>query len=82
MSKERDIAYGRHSRIPECCIRFFVEEWEPYFESKWRGTAYDEMLNKSDYNYVACPECFFTKSKANIRICIIECGRECYEDFK
>lgn len=75
------IAYGRHSLIPECCIVFYVTEWHPFFETKWRGTAYNKMLDESKFNYVACPDCFFSDNLIKIRICDIDCGRDCYKDF-
>lgn len=75
------ISYGRHSLIPECCIQFYVTEWHPFFENKWRGTTYDDMINKSGWGYVPCPKCFFTGQQVKIRLCDVECGRACYKDF-
>lgn len=74
-------AYGRHSLIPGCCIKFFVEEWSPFFETKWYGTAYEEIIHESKFNYVPCPRCFFTDNLVKIRICREECGKDCYNDF-
>jgi len=81
MSRERDIAFGRHSLIPECCIRFYVNEWSPNFENKWHGTTYSKALDASPFNYVACPQCFYTDKMVKIRICEEECGHECWRDF-
>jgi len=79
MSEDRDIAYGRHSLIPECCIRYFVDTWE----HEWRSdTPYSRAVHDSDYNYVPCKACFDAKRKVKIRLCINECGRECWKDFK
>jgi hypothetical protein len=76
------LAYGRHSLILECCIQFYVTEWWPFFTTKWRDTAYNKIIDDSKYNYVPCPVCFFTKKMVKIRDCWIECGRECWEEFK
>lgn len=69
------IALGRHSNIPECCIKFFVAEWFPHFETKWRDTAYCNILNNSKYNYVACPTCYYTDNFVEIHICDDGCGK-------
>lgn len=74
-------AFGIHSRIPDCCIEFYVTEWHPFFETKWRGTVYDDAVTESGFKYVPCPKCFYTDSRAEIRICAVECGRECYKDY-
>jgi len=74
--------YGRHSLIPDCCIRFFVEEWDPFFENKWRGTAYEGAIREQAYDYVPCPQCFYTNKRVKIRICMDECGHECDGEFK
>jgi hypothetical protein len=78
MSKERDIAYGRHSLIPECCITYFVNAWE--YERRL-DTPYSRDVHNSSYNYVPCPECFAKKRKAKIRLCINGCGRQCWKDY-
>lgn len=81
MSRKRDIAFGKHSKIPNCCIIFYVYEWGPNFESKWRETAYDKAINESNYNYVPCPKCFYAGIKVKIVDCMTECKRECWRDF-
>jgi hypothetical protein len=74
-------AYGAHSRIPSCCIEFYVTEWYPNFENKWRETSFAKMIRDSHYNYVPCVSCFFTKQQIKIRICADECGKDCYKEF-
>ncbi len=74
--------YGRHSLIPLCCIRFFVEEWSPHYTTRWKGTAYWQAVNDSSFDYVPCPECFYNKRQVQIRHCAVECGRECVEEFR
>jgi hypothetical protein len=78
MTKERDIAFGIHSRIPRCCIDFFVSEWVYIYP---RDTAYTSAVNAANWHYVPCPKCLGTGRKANIKWCINECGREHPEDF-
>ena len=78
MSRARDIAYGRHSLIPDCCIQFYIDEWENHCTL---NTHYQEMAHASDYNYVPCPKCFFQGIKVKIRVCEIDCKRKCWLDF-
>lgn len=78
MSRERDIAFGRHSLIPECCIKFFVDRWGSIL---WENSVYKEDVHTSDYNYVPCPECFYSGIKVDIRICERDCKRECWRDY-
>lgn len=82
VSKEYHIAYGRHSLIPNCCIQFYVTEWEPFYETKWRETAYHELIYKSEYDYVPCPACFFGNNRVVIRDCVTECKRNCWKEIQ
>jgi hypothetical protein len=58
-----------------------VTEWHPFFETRWHDSAYNKLLNESKYNYVACPNCFFSDTIVKIRLCDTDCKRECYKDF-
>lgn len=75
------MAYGRHSLIPECCIRFFIEEWDAREMRRW-DTPFVCATHASPALYVQCPPCLHAGRIARIRICVVECGRECYGDFK
>jgi len=79
MSRQRDIAYGRHSKIPDCCIAFFVDHWE---RGLWKDNAYSHVVHASDYNYVPCPACFYAKRKVRIVNCLVDCKRECWKDYR
>lgn len=79
MSRERDMAFGRHSRLPECCIQFFVDgRWDV---ERDRGSAYREAVHLSDYDYVPCPPCFATNTKVKMLDCAEYCGMPCYKIF-
>ena len=82
VSREFHIAYGRHSGIPDCCIKFFVEEWNA--KELWRDkTLYIvRAINASPAHYVQCPECLGQSQIVGIRDCRIECGKECGDEFK
>lgn len=80
MSKERDILFGLHINIPECCIAFFVGPWTTY--QMCDGFGYAQAIKDSEkYNYVPCPACFYSGKVAKIRICVSECGGDHLEDF-
>jgi len=79
MSREYDIAYGRHSLIPECCIRYFVHAWEREYENR---TPYWFAVFHSRFDYVPCSTCFAHDNKVNIRICKRDCGKQCRKEFK
>lgn len=78
MSKEQHIAFGIHSRVPRCCIDFFVNEWEYMYRN---DTAYVQAVNYANVHYVQCPKCLGTGRKANIRWCVNECGGDHLQDF-
>lgn len=75
-------AFGRHSNIPECCIRFFVNVWDA--QALWR---HDDLplvraINSSDAGYVQCPACLASGRVVQIVDCAIECGGDHYRDFE
>lgn len=78
MSVARDIAFGRHSFIPECCIAFYISGWENHWTT---CSEYAYAVKQSAYNYVPCPACFMADRKVKIRNCAVECKRECWKDF-
>lgn len=82
VDKDYHIAFGRHSLIPECCIRFFVDIWDPY--SLWRqDTPLVQAVKASSARYVQCPTCLRDKCEpVKIRRCTIDCGRECWKEYR
>jgi hypothetical protein len=75
MSKEYDIAYGRHSNIPECCIQFFITRWD-------YTNQYGDIVHAfSPVNYIPCPKCFANGNFNKLKMCDSDCGKECYKEF-
>lgn len=74
-----DRAFGIHSRIPTCCIDFFIDEWEFMFTDK---NPYVRAVAHAAWSYIPCPKCLGTGRKANIKWCVNECGGDHYKDFK
>lgn len=76
-----DIAFGLHSRIPSCCIRFYTDEWDRFQMWKNEESAYVRAVNAAFWQYVPCPDCLGKGKKIKLRVCIFECGKEHREDF-
>ena len=74
-----DRAFGIHSRIPLCCIDFFINEWEYMYMT---DSPYVRAVSYAAWSYVPCPKCLGTGRKAKIKFCINECGGNHWEDFK
>ena len=79
MSRERDIAFGEHSRLPRCCILFFVNEWEYMYGDD--SNPYVRAVSIARWRYVPCPSCLATGNRVDMRICADECGKECWREF-
>lgn len=76
------IAFGAHSRIPSCCVRFFIGEWEDINDWPEKPmNLYKRAVNASNAGYVQCPECLGSGNAIDIRDCRRECGKECARDF-
>lgn len=83
-----DIAKGIHSKIPTCCVAFFVTEWVPWVAAYGQNTPHphqEDMLHhglttiehaKSGKppQYVPCPDCLRNKSFVEIHECTDECA--------
>lgn len=72
-----DIRHGLHSRIPWCCISFFVLAWnrdagwdEDGFPKGWRW-LYDRLLDATSplVGYVRCPMCLITGREEKVHYC-------------
>lgn len=70
-----DIEYGRHSNIPDCCIAFWISEFEQIYENAVlredynRKQAATEHRIKRSYNYRPCHDCLQTGHWQPIHTC-------------
>lgn len=79
--KQYDLAFGLHSRIPICCIRFFIQEWGPTGVWRREDQLYQQAVEHAKFGYMPCPKCLGKHQKAKIRICAQECGGDHTADF-
>lgn len=69
---------GRHSNIPRCCIRFYIEQWavrpllrDPHFERNyWRRMRRRQWTGL----YIPCPRCLASGRAVKIHLCGPRCG--------
>lgn len=77
--KVYDRAFGLHSKIPPCCVEFYVTHWESIWTNN--DSFYHRAVRAAEFGYVPCPTCLGTHNKVKIKRCIYECGGEHREDF-
>ena len=51
--------YGKLSGIPDCCIEFFVGDWENIWNVPSKSRSY-HTKNGTDVPYIRCPKCIET----------------------
>lgn len=66
-----DAVDGRHSNIPRCCIRYFIEVWAFIYQ--------ETDLPDGPWEYIPCPACRASGRVVKIHICGIRCGYYCRE---
>jgi hypothetical protein len=68
--------FGRHSRIPECCIDFFITTWLDVPDEE--RADYVNALDAGGYEYIPCPTCLDAGVKVAMHHCDmdIECCRQ------
>ncbi len=59
------IQFGKHSNIPDCCIRFFIGEWSPSNKS---ASERDGVVN-----YIRCDRCIRHGKQNVLHICNSDC---------
>lgn len=81
----RDIAFGLHSKIPTCCIAFFILEWshisgglyaEKYFKKIRRISRAREKKKLFGIDYIPCPDCLESHNFSNVHKCVKGCGTQ------
>ena len=77
-NRKRDIICGRHSGIPECCIKFFIDCWAiKYMRNKKLRGRYWALIHIAEiifdvehWGYIPCPDCLITgKRRAALARC-------------
>lgn len=76
---EDDLSYARHSNIPRCCARFYVEFWRRWFAGgdKRRITNYRRRIQRRGWpiesDYIPCPKCLVLKRARTMHHCDERC---------
>lgn len=72
-----DLEYGIHSKIPLCCIEFFIYDLHNLSSKKRK-----EHLKDIDFGYIPCPKCKKTNNKVKLHYCKIKNKRcQIYRGF-
>lgn len=66
MTAQEHIAFGLHSNIPRCCVKYFIGDWQTDF---WKGNRHDPRK----VGYVRCPECEKRDYWQQIHRCTVKC---------
>lgn len=66
--------YGRHSGIPDCCIRFFLDEWDLHSLYVSKHHPYVRLIDGLMWGYVPCPRCVARRNHIRVVQCDLECG--------
>jgi len=83
-----EISSGIHSKIPTCCIAFFVTEWAPWVMAYGRNTPHPHEADMQFHGYatlehaksgkppqyVPCPDCLRNKRFVETHDCTPECA--------
>lgn len=69
------IAFGKHSNIPDCCINFFVDEWDE--KDLWKDITSPFVIatQASKVQYVRCPECLGKGIVVTLHYCSGVCSK-------
>lgn len=68
-SRLKNLQYGLHSKIPKCCIDYFLNIWK-IKQSEFKDKR---MQSSVGWNYIPCDKCLFADNKVEIHACGIEC---------
>ena len=72
---QHHITCGKHTKIPKCCIEWFVGPWTVISNIPYLREAYWEENDKlANVNYVRCPTCIENRNVVKIKKC------DCYEN--
>lgn len=64
MTSNQHTLYGKHSGIPDCCIKFFITNWPQLLIKVGHARHRDPIAE-----YVRCPSCLATNRLVQIHYC-------------
>jgi len=71
---DHDWVCGRHSGIPDCCIRFFIGPWREIYANPPHHAEYWHIMKDIApmAEYILCPECIVESRVVTTKEC--DCG--------
>lgn len=71
----KDVYCGFHSKIPVCCILFYILIWGPLIKLNVKLNNY---IKAAPFGYIPCFVCFLLKNQVKIKYCndCEVCGKE------
>ena len=63
---------GRHSGIPECCIKWFIGPWRTVLTFGEEWASYWQKNNRENVDYIRCLECIDKSIVVDIKECDCE----------
>lgn len=82
--QDRDRECGRHSAIPECCIQYFLDVWDPLFfqadgwpkvEARQALVRVFERIYGIKSRYIPCETCLLNGHVIVLQRCPPDCWR-------
>lgn len=73
--KEFDKSFGRHSKIPKCCIQYFVKVWRG---SRLHDKIDCDVRDHPLIQYIRCPKCIKLGRSVLIHMCSID-NKSCWK---
>ena len=63
---------GKHSGIPECCIKWFIGPWSNIRAHSWAWALYWRQNSKDNPSYIRCLTCIKNGVVVEIKECDCE----------
>ncbi len=72
-----DTDFGIHSNIPECCVKFFVDQFQLFDPNALKyylkySRIVERQIRKA-FRYRPCPECLLAKRWHELHLCTWDC---------
>lgn len=69
------VEMGRHSKIPDCCILFWVTVYMPSISQKRIKSPYYPSRMNNGFDYIPCNNCLEKGNKVKMHCCTSRCNK-------